>query len=154
MDKTMTGPKKTKVALITPPVTEKVAHHPLFPPLGLAYMAAVLEQNNVEVTIIDSPVLNFNHQNLKSELETFQPTIVGVGSMTPTIESALKCAQIAKEAAPNAQVIMGGPHATFADVEILSSEKAVDLIVRGEGEETIVELTKQTPLEDIKGISF
>ena len=73
--------------------------------------------------------------------------------MTPTIESALKCAQIAKEAAQR-QVIMGGPHATFADIEILSSEKAVDVIVRGEGEETIVELAKQTPLGDIKGISF
>ena len=150
----MTASNKTKVALVTPPVTEKVAHHPLFPPLGLAYMAAVLEQNNIEVTIIDSPVLNFNHQNLKSELEAFQPTIVGVGSMTPTIESALKCAQIAKEAAPNTQVIMGGPHATFADTEILSSEKSVDLIVRGEGEETIVEIAKQAPLGEIKGISF
>ena len=150
----MTASNKTKVALVTPPVTEKVAHHPLFPPLGLAYMAAVLEQSNIEVTIIDSPVLNFNHQNLKSELEAFQPTIVGVGSMTPTIESALKCAQIAKEAAPNTQVIMGGPHATFADTEILSSEKSVDLIVRGEGEETIVEIAKQAPLGEIKGISF
>src|SRR4030042_3916502 len=131
MGEAMTASNKTKLALVTPPVTEKVAHPPLFPPLGLAYMAAVLEQNNVEVTIIDSPVLNYNHQNLKSELETFQPTIVGIGSMTPTIESALKCAQTAKEAAPNAQVIMGGPHATFADIEILPSEKAVDVIVRG-----------------------
>ncbi len=145
---------KTKVALVTPPVTEKVAHHPLFPPLGLAYMAAVLEQVNVEVKIIDSPVLNFNHQNLKSELEAFQPTIVGVGSMTPTIESALKCVQISKEAAPTSQVIMGGPHATFADAEILANEKAVDVIVRGEGEETILELAKQSPLSEIRGISF
>ena len=154
MGEAMTTSNKTKLALVTPPITEKVAHHPLFPPLGLAYMAAVLEQNNFEVTIIDSPVLNYNHQNLKSELEAFQPTIVGIGSMTPTIESALKCAQTAKEATPNAEVIMGGPHATFADIEILSSEKAVDVIVRGEGEETIVELAKQAPLADIKGISF
>jgi hypothetical protein len=113
---------KTKVALITPPVLEKVAHHPLFPPLGLAYMAAVLEKNEFEVKIIDSPVLNFDHQKIKRELEAYQPTMVGVGSMTPTIESALKCVQIAKEAAPDAQVLMGGPHATFADTEILSSQ--------------------------------
>jgi hypothetical protein len=46
---------KTKVALVTPPLSEKVAHHPLFPPLGLAYMAAVLEKNGFEVKIIDSP---------------------------------------------------------------------------------------------------
>ena len=145
---------KTKIALITPPVLEKVAHHPLFPPLGLAYMAAILEQNDIEVKIIDSPVLGYNHQNIKTELEGFKPNMVGVGSMTPTIESALKCAQIAKEACPDAQVLMGGPHATFADTDILISEKAVDIIVRGEGEETIVELAKNAPLESIKGISY
>jgi radical SAM superfamily enzyme YgiQ (UPF0313 family) len=154
MGEMMSAIKKSKVALVTPPVLEKVAHHPLFPPLGLAYMAAVLEQVGVEVKIIDSPVLNFNHQNIKKELEAFQPSIVGVGSMTPTIESALKCAQIAKEAVPGAQVLMGGPHATFADREILTKEKAVDVIVRGEGEETIVELGKKAPLGKIKGISF
>lgn len=150
----MSTSNKTKVALITPPVLEKVAHHPLFPPLGLAYMAAVLEQNGVEVKIIDSPVLNFSHADVKADLEVFKPTIVGVGSMTPTIESALKCAQIAKEAVPNAHVIMGGPHATFADNEILTNEKAVDIIVRGEGEETIVELAKGASLGEVKGISF
>jgi anaerobic magnesium-protoporphyrin IX monomethyl ester cyclase len=150
----MMNATKTKIALVTPPLLEKVAHHPLFPPLGLAYMAAVLEQNGFEVKIIDSPVLDFDHQKIKAELEAFQPTIVGVGSMTPTIESALKCARIAKEACPDTKVVMGGPHATFADTEILSTEKAVDLIVRGEGEETIVEIAKQMSLDEIKGISF
>jgi anaerobic magnesium-protoporphyrin IX monomethyl ester cyclase len=145
---------KTKVALVTPPLLEKVAHHPLFPPLGLAYMAAVLEQNDFEVKIIDSPVLDFDHQKIKVELEAYQPTIVGIGSMTPTIESALKCARIAKETCPDAKVVMGGPHATFADTEILNTEKAVDLIAKGEGEETIVDIAKQLPLNDIKGISF
>jgi anaerobic magnesium-protoporphyrin IX monomethyl ester cyclase len=140
--------------LITPPVLEKVAHHPLFPPLGLAYMAGVLAQNGAEIKIIDSPVLGYNHKNIKTELEGFQPDMVGVGSMTPTVESALKCAQVAKEACPEAQILMGGPHATFADIDILSSEKAVDIIVRGEGEETIVELAQKAPLESIKGISY
>ncbi|MCW4000121.1 MAG: radical SAM protein [Candidatus Bathyarchaeota archaeon] len=143
-----------KVALVTPPITQKVAHHPLYPPLGLAYMAAVLEQNSFEVKIIDSPVLGFNHQQIKAELEAYQPAIVGVGSMTPTFESAIECARVAKEAVPDAQVIMGGPHATFADSEVLAAEKAVDVIVRGEGEETIVELAKQRKLGDVKGISF
>src|SRR5512135_3755775 len=97
---------KTKIALVTPPITQKVAHHPLYPPLGLAYMAAVLEQNNFEVKIIDSPVLDFDHQKIRTELESYQPTLVGVGSMTPTIESALQCARVAKEVAPDAKVIM------------------------------------------------
>jgi anaerobic magnesium-protoporphyrin IX monomethyl ester cyclase len=147
---------KTKIAFVTPPLEERVAHHPLFPPLGLAYMAAILEQNNFDVKIYDCPASDLDHIQLKKELEAYQPTIVGVGSMTPTIASALKTAQIGKEV--GAKVIMGGPHATFADKEILANEKAVDIIVRGEGEETILELAKEAPnlqkIGDIKGITF
>src|SRR5512135_1988652 len=102
---------KTKIAFVTPPIEERVAHHPLFPPLGLAYMAAILEQNNFDVRIYDCPASEIDHAQLKKELEAYQPTIVGVGSMTPTIESALKSAQIGKEV--GAKVVMGGPHATF-----------------------------------------
>ena len=76
-------------------------------------MAAVLEQNGFEVRIFDCPVCELNHEKLKAELESFQPTIVGIGSMTPTIESALKAAQVAKEVSADTKVIMGGPHATF-----------------------------------------
>jgi anaerobic magnesium-protoporphyrin IX monomethyl ester cyclase len=149
---------KTKIALVNTPLLEGVAHHPLFPPLGLAYMAAVLEQNDFEVKIFDCPVCEIDHEKLKAELDSFQPTMVGIGSMTPTIESALKSARVAKEVCPDAKVLMGGPHATFADKQILTDEKAVDIIVRGEGEETILELAKQSPelhkVSDVKGITF
>jgi anaerobic magnesium-protoporphyrin IX monomethyl ester cyclase len=149
---------KTRVALVTTPLLQKRGNHPLFPPLGLAYMAAVLDQNGFEVKIIDCPVCELDHEKLKAELSAYQPTIVGIGSMTPTIESALKSARVTKEVCPNAKVLMGGPHATFADEEILTAEKAVDIIVRGEGEETIVEIAQQSPnmqkIGDIKGITF
>ncbi len=147
-----------KVALVNPPLPVDIGHHPQFPPLGLAYMAAVLDKNGFEVKIIDCPVNHYNHENLKAELSAFQPALVGTGSMTPTIESALKCAQVAKEVCSEATVVMGGPHATFADKEVLTSEKAVDLIVRGEGEETLLEIAKRPEtgqkLSDIKGITF
>jgi radical SAM superfamily enzyme YgiQ (UPF0313 family) len=121
-------------------------------------MAAVLEQNSFEVRIVDCPVCEIDHEKLKAELASFQPTIVGIGAMTPIIESALKSAHAAKEVCPDAKVVMGGPHATFADKQILSDEKDVDVIVRGEGEETLLELAKQSPelhkMSDIKGITF
>jgi radical SAM superfamily enzyme YgiQ (UPF0313 family) len=149
---------KTKIALVNTPLLQKAGHHPLFPPLGLAYMAAVLEQNSFEVKIVDCPVCEIDHEKLKAELTSFQPTIVGIGAMTPIIESALKSAHVAKEVCPDAKVVMGGPHATFADKQILSNEKNVDVIVRGEGEETLLELAKQSPelhkISDIKGITF
>ncbi len=147
-----------KVALVNPPLPVDIGHHPQFPPLGLAYMAAVLDQNGFEVKIIDCPVSHYDHDKLKAELSAFQPALIGTGAMTPTIESALKCAQVAREVCPDARIVMGGPHATFSDTEVLTSEKTVDVIVRGEGEETLLELAKQPEtgmkLGDIKGISF
>ena len=149
---------KTKVALINTPLLEGVAHHPLFPPLGLAYLAAVLEQNDFEVKVMDCPVCEIDHEKLKADLASFEPTLIGVGSMTPTIESALKSARVAKEACPDAKVVIGGPHATFMDRETLAEEPATDVVVRGEGEETLLEIVKQLPslpkLEDVKGVTF
>lgn len=149
---------KAKIALVNTPLLQKAGHHPLFPPLGLAYMAAVLEQNNFEVKIVDCPVSEMDHEKLGKELDSFHPTIVGIGAMTPIIESALKSAHVAKEVCPDAKVVMGGPHTTFADKQILAEEKDVDIIVRGEGEETLLELANLSPelqkIGDIKGITF
>jgi len=150
--------RKAKVALVNPPLLEGSYRHPIFPPLGLAYLAAVLEQDRHEIKIIDCPIYGMNHEELKAELATFQPDFVGIASMTPTIPSALQSARVAKEACPNSKVIMGGPHATFMDKQILSEEKAVDIVVRGEGEETLLELIQYSldakNLCDVKGITF
>lgn len=150
--------KAIKIALVNSPLLEETYHHPLFPPLGLAYLAAVLEQNDFEVRIMDCPACAMDHEKLRADLASFEPTLVGIASMTATIPSALKSARVAKEVCPDAKVLMGGPHATFADAEILTEEPAVDIIVRGEGEVTLLELAQNSPklekLGEIKGITF
>jgi anaerobic magnesium-protoporphyrin IX monomethyl ester cyclase len=150
--------KTTKVALINTPLPEGEYHHPYLPPLGLSYLAAVLERENIEIKVLDCPVCNINHEKLKAELASFEPELVGISSMTPTIPSALKSARVSKEVCPEAKVVLGGPHATFMDEQILTEEAAVDIVVRGEGEETLVELVQYSlgseSLQNIKGISF
>ena len=78
--------------------------------------------------------------------------------MTPMVPSTMLAAKGAKEACPNATVVLGGPHATFMDKEILSQEPSVDVVVRGEGEQTLLELTEkitnQESLNDVEGITF
>jgi anaerobic magnesium-protoporphyrin IX monomethyl ester cyclase len=138
----MNNTNKSKVALVTAPHLEGAYHHPLFPPIGLSYLAAVLDQNGYELKVIDCPACDYTHDKLKADLASFQPDIVGIASMTATIPSALQAARTAKEACPNSKVIMGGPHATFADQMILTEEPAVDIVVRGEGELTLLELAQ------------
>jgi anaerobic magnesium-protoporphyrin IX monomethyl ester cyclase len=150
--------EKTKVALVNSPFLKGVFHHPLLIPLGLAYLAAVLEKDGQEVKIIDCPACKMDHEDLKKELASFNPTLIGITSTTPTTPSALQSARAAKEACPDAKVILGGPHATFMDREILSEEEAVDIVVRGEGEQTLLELAQKgsdpKALQDISGLTF
>jgi anaerobic magnesium-protoporphyrin IX monomethyl ester cyclase len=150
--------RKAKVALVNPPTLKGVFHHQLFVPIGLAYLAAVLEKDGHEIAVIDCPALGMGQEELKRKLETFQPDLVGVTSMTPTIQSALQSTRIAKKTCPNATVVIGGPHATFMDQQILTDEASVDVVVRGEGEQTLVELAQtaidSSDLQKIQGITF
>jgi anaerobic magnesium-protoporphyrin IX monomethyl ester cyclase len=109
-------------------------------PIGLAYLAAVLEKSGVQLTVFDCLALVIDHKMLGENLSKFQPDVVGITAVTPTVESAMSVAHTAKLVLPKAYVIMGGPHATFADSEVLTSNPDIDVIVRGEGEQTILEL--------------
>lgn len=150
--------KPAKIALVNPPILKGVYHHQLYLPIGLAYLAAVLDKSQHEITVIDCPASNIDHEKLKTKIASFEPDIVGITSMTPTIQSTLLSARAAKEACPDARVVVGGPHATFMDKEILDQEATVDIIVRGEGEQTFLELAQSTldtkSLRGIDGISF
>ncbi|MGC8777507.1 MAG: B12-binding domain-containing radical SAM protein [Candidatus Caldatribacteriaceae bacterium] len=120
------------------------------PPLGLAYLASSARKHH-EVHILDLQVES--SKNLDKRLERYD--IIGITSLTNTIHSALRIAGQAK--AKKRFVVMGGYHPTFRDEELLRSG-LVDVIVRGEGEETFLELLdhleNHRPLANIPGISF
>jgi anaerobic magnesium-protoporphyrin IX monomethyl ester cyclase len=150
--------KTAKIALVNPPTLKGVYHHQLFLPIGLAYLAAVLKEKEHEVTVVDCPALGIDHEKLKAELASFEPDMVGITSMTPTIQSTLMSARVAKEACPTAVVTLGGPHATFMDKQILEQEAAVDVVVRGEGEQTLLEMARNVAdaesLHTVDGITL
>jgi radical SAM superfamily enzyme YgiQ (UPF0313 family) len=132
-----------KVTLINPPTLQGVFHHHPYLPAGLAYLAAVLEEKGNQVTIIDCIAEGIDQNQLKHKLAKLNPDVIGISSMTPMVHSALMAARGAKEVCPNTPVVLGGPHATFMDKEILAIEPAVDVIIRGEGEVTLAELIKR-----------
>ena len=150
--------QKIRTTLVNPPPLEGVYRHQLYLPMGLAYLAAVLEEAGHEVTVIDCPAEMIDIKQLKTKLAAIQPNLIGITSMTPTIQSAFLSAQTAKEACPEAMVVIGGPHATFMDKQVLTEEKAVDVVVRGEGEETLLELAQNVSnpqaLKKIEGLTF
>lgn len=107
------------------------------PPLGLAYIAAVLEQAGHEIDVIDAVAEGLARNDVRDRIRKFKPRMVGITSMTPTFRGAQECAQIAK--AEGAITVVGGVHMAIFARETLSYDY-IDYGVVGEGEETIVEL--------------
>ena len=127
------------------------------PPLGLAYMAAVLEENNIEVNIIDACALEMDWDDIAEELRGFSPGLIAITALTPTIGKALETAEFAKKICPDSMVVMGGYHPTFNHKEILEYE-CVDVVIVGEGEQTILDLVRTVEmgrdLNNVLGLAF
>ncbi len=134
---------KTLITLVNPPYPQGAHQHPPFIPLGLGYLAAVLEKNQYKVDIIDCQALKLSYDQFKSEISARKPDIVGMTSTTLTYKSALQIGKIAKEVHPNCLTALGGPHATFWDENALQESPALDVIVRKEGENTLLELVQR-----------
>jgi radical SAM superfamily enzyme YgiQ (UPF0313 family) len=150
---------KAHVTLVNPP-SPIGAPPALFIPLGIGYLAAVLEKNQYEVDVIDCQVHRPTRSRLAAELVKRHPDVVGVTSSTLTYNPAVEIVKTAKEALPNCLTVIGGPHVTVLDEQALSDVHEADIIVRGEGEQTILELVdlvsraKLKNLPEVKGITF
>jgi anaerobic magnesium-protoporphyrin IX monomethyl ester cyclase len=146
---------KTRITLVNPPYPIGSHQHPAFMPLGIGYLGAVLHKNNFQVNVIDCQAYNLSQQQVREELSKFKPDIVGITSTTLTYKSALKIAKNAKEVCPNCITAIGGSHVTFWDDKALQEEPALDVVVRGEGEQTMLEIAQRVEnhqaLDDIIG---
>jgi len=125
-------------------------------PLGLLYLATVLEDEGISVKIVDLQVESV--KKLIKIVKLQQPRIIGISSLTSTFPSALRIAESCKSLLPEAFVVMGGPHVTFRPYDALKFPY-VDAVVRGEGEITFKELSlsilcKNSIDNKIRGISF
>jgi len=148
-----------KVLLINPPYfNSKYKFIGLVaPPLGIAYIAAVLEENNIDVEVIDAAALEMSWETLEAEIRKANPGMVAVTALTPTISNALKTAELARKSCPEAKIVMGGYHPSFNHQEMLEYDY-VDFVIIGEGEYTFPELVKTLneggDLSKVKGIAY
>jgi len=112
------------------------------PPLGLAFLAGALERAGVEVKILDFVVFPYSKKMLESVLKGFLPHIVGITAVTMTFDNAIDVIKDVKSIDPDIITVMGGPHVTFCAGDTMNSFPALDCVVLGEGEETIVDLVR------------
>ena len=129
-----------------------------FPPLSILYLAAVLEEMAIEVSVLDQPALGLTVEETTRWVERENPDILGFSTLTSSGQTAALISKKVKENCPNIITVFGNHHATFNAERILSRYPSVDIIVRGEGERTIAELSKCLKeggeLKEIRGITF
>ena len=135
-----------KILLINP--CPSVWHAPKVPPLGLGYIAAVLEREGHAVRIWDAVV-----EPQKPSLSGYD--LVGATAVTPQIREAWKL--LAEAKAHGACTVLGGPHPTCMPEESLNQPQ-VDFVVRQEGEAAIVDLVRAIEqggrLQGVSGVSY
>jgi len=120
------------------------------PPLGLAYLAGVLERLS-DVNVLDILDGNFSENyvyDVKMAVKKHNPDLVGFSAFTPFANPALEATKAVKEINSEILTVLGGPHAVLADVTMRKCPD-LDVIVYDEGEEQIEEIVSGKPLDDI-----
>ncbi len=147
-----------KITLVNPPYPPSVHSHPPFIPLGLAYLGAVAEKAGHKITVIDCQADKLNYETFKTRIAETPSDLIGVTATTLLYKSAMKLITTAKEVQPQATTVLGGSHGTFWDENALNEYPALDVVVRREGEETILELAEklesQSSLKGVLGITY
>ena len=129
-----------------------------FPPLSILYLAAVLKEMGVEISVLDQPALGLTVEEAVQWVEKENPDILGFSTLTSSGQTAALTSTEVKKKNPNITTIFGNHHATFNAERILNKYPAVDIVVRGEGEKTVVELANCLEnggdLKKVQGINF
>lgn len=148
---------KGKIVLLQPRVgyMDSMRSKPALP-LSLLH-AASLAYERYEVVIVDQRVSGDWEERLARVLEE-DPLLVGITCYTgPMIRRALELAQVVRDRAPQAPILWGGVHVGLLPEQSLQ-HPLVDLVARGEGEETLVRLadalSKGGDLAQVPGLSF
>jgi len=154
-----------RVLLTLPPETHRLEIYRVTgikaPPLGLAWIAAVLEQKGHKVKIIDAPTLEMGWKDWLREVKSWHPDIVGFSMLTPMAPKGYMAAKMLKEELGNDfPVFAGGVHVTPMYKETLNNN--IDVVVLGEGELTTAEFINviekhgldKEKLRNVKGLAF
>ena len=167
--------KISKILLLVPPVyTFKSPRdvNPL-PPIGLGYLASVVEGMEIEVKIIDCVVRGWDHEeevdnqivrvglsdkDIETLIRNFDPDVVGIScQFSRQYEIYHKMFSLVKRINPNCITIAGGAHVSVCPDEVLGDPNC-DYILVGEAEESfknfLLEMSKGGDLSQIDGLGW
>lgn len=152
-----------KITLIQPPKPvhnlQAEGHWELARPFSLFFLASAIENDTrFEVQILDLENKKYRNISLAEIFHNNHSQIFGITATTYTRFEAVKIAKFIKTIQKNALVVAGGVHFMHCAEDTLMHVPEIDIVVRGEGESTIVELAnsidKGQSFENIRGITY
>ena len=117
-------------------------------PIGLEYIAAIIEKEVKDVQVLD---LELEKQPFQMYIDRYSPDLVGISMSATEHDEGLRLASIANT--NRVTTVLGGYHPTAIPGELLSYPQ-VDIVVRGEGEYTFRDLVRRGAPEDVLGLSY
>jgi anaerobic magnesium-protoporphyrin IX monomethyl ester cyclase len=141
-------------------------------PLGLMYVAAVLEKAGYQAEILDALMtdaaflkvgdtteVGMPYERIKEDVRKRKPDIVGIANpFTCQAENTVRVANLVKEVDPDILTVVGGPHVTVVPLKFLEDAENVDIAVIGEGEYTMLDVARffegQKKISEVQGIAY
>ncbi|MBK1613385.1 magnesium-protoporphyrin IX monomethyl ester anaerobic oxidative cyclase [Rubrivivax gelatinosus] len=112
-----------------------------WPPAWVAYLTGYLKAGGyTDIHFVDAMTHDLSEDQVREKITTLKPDIVGCTAITPAIYKAERALQIAKEVNPDIVTVLGGIHGTFMYPQVLKEAPWIDAIVRGEGEQVMLNL--------------
>ena len=126
----------------------------IMPPLGLASIAAFLDQYQIKNGIIDCYANPDSDALILEYLKKEKPSFLGFSCTTSSFFDGIRISKLAKDIIPGLKIVFGGVHVSSLKEAILEEFNVIDYCVIGEGEQTLKELlcTDEDHPEDIKNI--
>jgi len=149
------GDIKMRVLLINPAI--RLDDDPKNVPLGLAYIAKMLQREGHSVEVLDINAYRFTWDETVAELQSKVFDVIGLTGIVTQYNALKDLARKVKALYPDKKIILGGPLVSAAPETVLKNID-VDIGIIGEGELTSVDLIntleKGGGLENVNGICF
>jgi radical SAM superfamily enzyme YgiQ (UPF0313 family) len=123
-------------------------------PIDLAYMAASARLQKAIPLVRDYPAEGLGEDAFRDDLKRFQPHVLVLSTISPTLEWDLEYCRLAKHLHPSVLTVVKGAHVTERARQVLESNQAVDVVIRGDCEVAAGEIASGRPLEDIPGLTY
>ena len=98
----------------------------LMPPLGLASIAAYLDKQNIDGTIVDCFARPDSDRLIRENLLTRHPAWIGISCTTSSFLDGIRIAKLAKAILPGIRTVFGGAHVSALKLKILEAYSEVD----------------------------